>query len=135
MVLNKLKKEKKKLPPFGAASKKFSTMNFYNAMTNRQNFSSVQYSSPVDGLLMDRLSVIARNRGMGGRRLGPHTTCMNKTATFMPNSYDIKQNVIYVKENQHDNSERSEAHGNEGSVYASPTLGLIAKKRRAFSLI
>ena len=46
-------------------------MKSNNAMTNRRNFSSVQNISPVDGLLMDRLSVIARNRGMGGRRLGP----------------------------------------------------------------
>lgn len=62
-------------------------MNFYNAMTNRQNVSSAQYSSPVDGLLMDRLSVIARNRGMGGRRLGPHRMCRNNKATFMPNEF------------------------------------------------
>ena len=41
------------------------------AMTNRRGISSVQSTSPVDGLLIDRLSVIARNRGMGGRRLGP----------------------------------------------------------------
>ena len=51
------------------------------AMTARRKVPSNFSVIPVDGLLMDRLSVIARNRGMGGRRLGPnrlvHTSCKN----------------------------------------------------------
>lgn len=63
-------------------------MKLNNAMTNKRNILSVKQSSPVDGLLMDRLSVIARNRGMGGRRLGPHTMCVNiRIATSMPYEY------------------------------------------------
>ena len=47
-----------------------------SAMTARRKDVSEIHVTPVDGLLMDRLSVIARNRGMGGRRLGPYTKCI-----------------------------------------------------------
>jgi len=54
-------------------------------MTARRKDLSDVPVSPVDGLLMDRLSVIARNRGMGSRRLGPNRLVYhycNKYANF-----------------------------------------------------
>lgn len=105
-LLKKLKSTGKALLIQFVRNNKFNKGNVLSsimptAMTVRRKISSATSLSPVDGLLMDRLSVIARNRGMGGHRLGPHTShyCMQlsyQTHLWKCMSYEMFRKINMI---------------------------------------